>query len=90
MLTLQEVKIHVRVDNNEEDEMFEMLIAVATAAIENYLGRTFEGEVPAPVKAAALLEIADLYENRERQLDRPLHSNAAYQRLLDPYRVITV
>lgn len=40
--------------------------------------------VPGPIRAAILLIIADLYENRE---DRPKRLPSAAEYLLDPYRV---
>lgn len=40
--------------------------------------------MPAPVKAAILLQVGDLYENRERQGG---DQNRTYERLLNPYRV---
>lgn len=39
------------------------------------------------MKSAALLLVADLYEHREAQTDRPLTDNRAFARLLAPYRV---
>lgn len=33
--------------------------------------------------------VADLFENRTEQTERPLHRNAAYERLLSPYRALT-
>lgn len=45
--------------------------------------------VPAAVKAAILLTVGDLYENREGQVLYPgqLHHNPTVNRLLDAYRV---
>lgn len=33
--------------------------------------------------------IGDLYENRKAQSDRQLYRNTTYERLLNPYRVMT-
>lgn len=44
-------------------------------------------KLPAPVRAAALLLIADLYDNRSAQFDRQMFDNKAADFLLDPYRI---
>ncbi|WP_050464433.1 head-tail connector protein [Herbaspirillum autotrophicum] len=94
MITLQEAKAHTRVDEDMDREDLQILdmIATAKAHIENYLGRAFPvGEdVPAPVKSAALLLFADLYENREGQQDVVLYTNRTFALLLNPYRLMSI
>ena len=90
MLTLQETKLHLRVDHNEEDALIEALMDTATAASTDYLNMPAADlvvAVPAPVKSAALLLVGALYENRESQGELPFHKNPAYEALLNPYRV---
>lgn len=92
MLTLTEAKAHLRVDGNEEDTLITALINAATTATGDYLDNTtlvLDETAPAPIKAAALLMVADLFENRTEQTERPLHRNGAYERLLSPYRTLT-
>ena len=89
MLTLQETKLHLRVDHSEEDALIEALMDTATAACADYLNMDAADlvvAVPAPVKSAALLMVAGLYENREDVSDRQLYRNDTYYRLLNPYR----
>ena len=89
MLTLQETKLHLRVDHNDEDALIGALMATATAACADYLNMEAADlvvAVPAPVKSAALLMVAGLYENREDVSDRQLYRNDTYYRLLNPYR----
>ena len=89
MLTLPETKLHLRVDHNEEDALIEALMTTATAACADYLNMDAADlvvAVPAPVKSAALLMVAGLYENREDVSDRQLYRNDTYYRLLNPYR----
>ena len=89
MLTLPETKLHLRVDHSDEDALIEALMTTATAACADYLNMDAADLVvaaPAPVKSAALLMVAGLYENREDVSDRQLYRNDTYYRLLNPYR----
>ena len=45
-------------------------------------------EAPAPAKSAALLMVADLYPNRERQSAEPYCLNKTWTLLLNPYRTM--
>ena len=90
MLTLQETKLHLRVDHSEEDALIEALMTTATAACADYLNMDAADlvvAVPAPVKSAALLLIGSLYEQRESQGERQFYKNPAFEALLNPYRV---
>jgi len=92
MLDIDDVKLHIRVDGNIEDDLIQRLIDAATAAVASHLDNpaiVLNASAPAPVKSAALLMVADLYENRTSQVERPLHSNETFDRLLQPYRVMT-
>lgn len=42
---------------------------------------------PSAIKAACLLIIGDLYENREGAGEKEVKENMAVQRLLHPYRI---
>lgn len=85
MPTLAETKLHLRVDNNEEDSYIASLIDAAEAAVLDYLDVP---ELPdaGPVLAAVLLLVGALYEDREAVTDRPLADNQLFTRLLNPYR----
>ena len=43
--------------------------------------------LPSTIKTAMLMQIADMYENREAQVERPLTANQTLQNLLAPYRL---
>ncbi len=86
MITLDETKLHLRVDQDAEDSLLLALIDAAETAILDYLN-TEELPAAAPVHAAALMLVGALYENREAVTDRPLVDNKLYDRLLAPYRV---
>lgn len=91
MITLEQAKAHLRVVHSEEDAVIESMVNASTAAALDYLNLEAMPEpAPAPVEAAILLQVGDLYENRQRQSDRPFHGNQTYERLLNPYRVMDV
>ena len=89
MLTLAETKLHLRVDHDDEDALIAALMATATAACADYLNMPAEDlvvAVPAPIRAAALLLVGTLYEQRESQGERPYNRNPTFEMLLAPYR----
>lgn len=93
MVTLEQAKLHVRVDMPDEDAAIQGMIDAATDAAADYLGLTTDdltAAMPAPVKAAILLQVGDLYENRERQGNEAYYQNRTYERLLNPYRVMEI
>lgn len=47
-------------------------------------------EVPAPIRAAILLMVADLYDNRDGKTQANLVENPTVERLLNPFRAIGV
>ena len=88
LLTLADVKLHCRIDTNDEDSLLGALIATATTAVADYMNVTsVDDTAPAPVKSAALLLVGSLYEQRESQGDRQFYKNPAFEALLNPYRV---
>ena len=88
LLTLADVKLHCRIDHNDEDSLLGALIATATTAVADYLNvTTVDSTAAAPVKSAALLLVGTLYEQRESQGDRQFYKNPTFENLLNPYRV---
>lgn len=98
MLTLGEVKMHLRIEGNEnsEDDYLNELIEAAHDYVQMYLGRDVpwqdeDGQdvpIPAGVKHAALLIIGDLYQNREAQfVGAIVAENRAADALLHFHRV---
>lgn len=93
MLTLSEVKNHLRVTTSEDDSLITLYIEAVEENIKAFLNRDIPilGEspidYPAPIKAAMLLMVGDLYENREAQIaGQPLNINPSAKNLLYPYR----
>jgi hypothetical protein len=89
-MTLTEAKAHLRVTHNLEDALIQSYLDAALAHVANFLGDDLPDPMPAPVEAAVLLLMADLYINRERQGDKPLNENSAYALLLNPFRDMAV
>lgn len=88
LLTLDEAKLHCRIDHNDEDALLGALIATATTAVADYMNVTsVDSTAAAPVKSAALLLVGSLYEQRESQGDRQFYKNPTFEALLNPYRV---
>ena len=65
------------------------MIDAAVASVGDYINapEPLDDTAPAPVKAACLLLVGDLYANREALVERPLSKNPTFERLLNPYRV---
>lgn len=59
---------------------------MAAVRVEYQVGYDDAASVPAPIRAALLLLIGDLYENRQAQQAEPLVENRAVESLLYPYR----
>ena len=90
LLTLDEAKLHCRVDHDDEDALLGALIATATTAVADYMNMDaddVDDTAPPPVKSAALLLVGTLYEHRESQGDRQFYKNPAFEALLNPYRI---
>ena len=87
IVTVDEVKTHLRIQHSEEDDYLSGLIAQAQAAAEDYCRVEFSEDAPEPVRLAMLLFVGFYYENR----DVPDHQTyatmrEAFENLLYPYR----
>lgn len=89
-MTLEEAKEHLRVAHDLEDALIQTYLDAALQHVAIYLGDDLPDPLPKPIEAAVLLLMADLYLNRERQVDRVLSENSAYALLLNPYRSMSV
>ena len=75
IVTVDEVKTHLRIQHDEEDEYIAGLIAQAQTAAEDYCrvqfeptddeGNPIETDVPQPVRLAVILMTSFYYENRD-------------------------
>lgn len=96
VLTLEEIKAHLRLDGSAEDAQLTLLSEAAEDYASQYLNRSLPWlddlgapvPVPTSIRAALLLVVGDLYENREgafvgvSRVDNP-----TVERLLHFYRV---
>lgn len=78
MIKISQVKSHLRIDGDDEDEYLNLLTDAAVTAISDKMNRTLVAEdansdalpnnaliINPAIKAACLLLIGHLYENRE-------------------------
>ena len=89
IVTVDEVKTHLRIEDDDEDMYLESLIAQAQAVAEDFCRVTFDDRSPAPepVRLAVLLFVSHYYENRDNP-DRAVYGTMriAFENLLSPYR----
>ena len=101
MISLIEAKLHLRIDHTEDDPLITLYIGAAQEQIERHIQRkiitneevrTSDDDVVnnSALKAAALLFIGNLYENREATTDKPNELPLGYWSLIQPYRVMGV
>jgi uncharacterized phage protein (predicted DNA packaging) len=87
VLTVDEVKQHLRIEYDEEDELIEKLILQAQAAAEDFCRVSFEEDVPEPVRLACLLFVSYHYENRDiPDMTTYKSMRCAFEHLLYPHR----
>ena len=88
VLTVDEVKQHLRIDYDEEDTLIESLIRQAQAAAEDFCRVSFDGDdVPEPVRLACLLFVSYHYENRDiPDMTTYKSMRMAFEHLLYPHR----
>lgn len=87
IVSADDVKLHLRIEDDEEDDYIETLIQQAQAAAEDFCRTEFGDEAPHPVRLAVLLMVSHYYENRDNP-DRTIYTTMrmAFENLLYPYR----
>ncbi len=97
IVTVDEVKTHLRIQHDEEDDYIEGLILQAQTAAEDYCRVAFESAdeqdqpvehiVPEPVRLAVILMASFYYENRDiPDMTTYKAMRMAFDSLLYPYR----
>ena len=87
ILTANDVKQHLRIEDADEDDYIEDLIQQAQAAAEYFCRTEFGDNAAPPVRLAVLLMVSHYYENRDNP-DRTIYvtMRMAFENLLYPYR----
>ena len=87
VVTVAEVKTHLRIQYDEEDAYLEGLICQAQATAEDFCRVSFEDAAPEPVRLAVLLMVSFYHENRDNP-DQQAYAamRTAFENLLYPYR----
>ena len=88
IVSVDELKMHLRIQHEEEDSLLESLIMQAQAVAENHCRESFENDAPEPVRLAVILMASYFYENRDVS-DKPGYSTMydAFRALISPYEV---
>lgn len=87
LYTLDEVKVHLRVDGSDDDTVIQGYMNAAEKAVLQYCNLSLVPfEADGVFKVAAMLIVSDLYEDRSGGNGVP----KASQYLLNPYRLMRV
>ena len=87
VITVDEVKAHLKITYDEEDAYLESLIRQAQAAAEDFCRVSFDMDAPEPVRLAVLLMVSHYHENRDNP-DKQVYvtMRMAFENLLYPHR----
>ena len=97
-VTLEDAKLHLRVDHSADDALIEALCLSATQMAEHELQRgliTREGtvgygaepsDVPAAIRHCILIQVGHYYEHREATVECAVTPLPGLHALLDPFR----
>ncbi len=90
IVTIPEVKAHLRIQNEDEDAYIGSLIEQAQAAAEDFCRVSFSEDSQPPVRLAVLLMIGHYFENRDNP-DKQVYlaMRMAFENLLYPHRDVS-
>lgn len=95
LISLDEIKLHLRIDGDDEDSLLEHYLNASIQDVELRTHRplvsdtdpdaicTQESDVPSIIKEYILLSIGDMYKNRENGQEKSL--STYFNHLLDAY-----
>lgn len=89
IVSVDELKSHLRIQHDEEDSLLESLLLQTQAAANDFCRTEYDTEAPEPVRLAVLLMASHFYENRDNS-DKAafMTMQMAFHALLYPHRVI--
>ena len=86
-VTVDELKTHMRIEHNDEDDYLSALIAAAQATAEDFCRRSFAEEMSEPVRLAIYLYVGFMYTYREGADQSAYRAmKQAFDALLWPHR----
>ena len=90
VLTVDEVKAHLRIQHADEDAYIGSLIEQAQAAAEDFCRVAFSEDAPPAVRLGILLMIGHYFENRDNP-DKQVYlaMRMAFENLLYPHRDVS-
>lgn len=72
MITIEQIRLHLRIDGTDEDAYLAALLLAAVEYIEKMTTIPHSADYPHTLRHAALLLIGNWYQNREGVSDKPL------------------
>lgn len=90
--TLDEVKHHLRYEDDDSDEILTIYLQSAQTAVKNYITDEISDDMLPALKVATLLMVGYLDDNRngERGAEFGNYLPAPVRQMLSPYRTPTV
>ena len=87
VVSVDEVKKHLRIQHDDENSYLESLVAQAQAAAEDFCRVTFDINAPETIRLAVMLMVSHFYENRDNP-DKQVYltMRMAFENLLYPHR----
>ncbi len=86
-VSVEEIKTHLRIENDAEDSYLSALLAAAQASAEDFCRRSFSEEMPEPVRIAIYLYVGFMYTYREGSDQTAYRAmKQAFDALLWPHR----
>jgi uncharacterized phage protein (predicted DNA packaging) len=89
IVTVADLKSHLRIEHNDEDALLEAKIRTASAHIQSMIGVPLADftEMPEPLKEAGRVMAGHLYENREATAEAAVqYLPLGFHDLVRPYR----
>lgn len=94
IVTLEEIKQHLYIDFEADNDLLSSMIEAAESIIEKYLNTSFDsltddkGNIPTPIKQAIKIMVGNLYANRESVSFNAYPSKIPYsfEYLIQPFK----